>query len=63
MEQVEALRCDIAKCIIPLPQVQETVRNSGENVSLLIMPDAGHVCNVDNKNFFNRCSLDFLKNF
>lgn len=46
-----------------LPQVQETVRNSGKNVSLVIVPDAGHVCNVDNKNFFNRCSLDFLKNF
>ena len=35
----------------------------GENVSLVIVPDAGHVCNVDNKIFFNRCSLDFLKNF
>ena len=35
----------------------------GEDVSLVIVPDAGHVCNVDNKNFFNRCSLDFLKNF
>ena len=30
----------------------EVVRNSGENVSLVIVPDAGHVCNVDNKNFF-----------
>lgn len=35
----------------------------GEDVSLVIVPDAGHVCNVDNKIFFNRCSLDFLKNF
>ena len=45
-----------------LPQVQETVRNGGENVSLVIVPKAGHVCNVDNKNYFNRESLDFLCN-
>lgn len=45
-----------------LPQVQETVRNGGENVSLVIVPKAGHVCNVDNKHYFNRESLDFLCN-
>ena len=45
-----------------LPQVQETVRNGGDNVSLVIVPKAGHVCNVDNKSFFNRESWDFLRN-
>lgn len=45
-----------------LPEVQETVRNSGENTSLVIVPNAGHVCNVDNKNFFNQHSLDFICN-
>ena len=43
-----------------LPQVQQTVRNGGSNVSLVIVPKAGHVCNVDNKKFFNRQSLEFL---
>ena len=44
-----------------LPQVEQAVRCSGDNASLIIVPDSGHVCNVDNKNFFNRASLDFLK--
>lgn len=43
-----------------LPQVQQTVRNSCDNVSLIIVPNAGHVCNVDNKKFFNRHSLEFM---
>ncbi len=43
-----------------LPQVQQTIRNSCENVSLIIVPKAGHVCNVDNKKFFNRHSLEFM---
>ena len=44
-----------------LPQVEQAVRCSGDNASLVIVPDAGHVCNVDNKSFFNRVSLEFLK--
>ena len=44
-----------------LPQVQQTVRNSGNHVSLVVVPNAGHVCNVDNKTFFNHHSLEFLK--
>ena len=44
-----------------LPQVEQAVRSGGDNASLVIVPDAGHVCNVDNKSFFNRVSLDFLK--
>lgn len=43
-----------------LPQVQQTVRNGGDNVSLIVVPDAGHVCNVDNKRFFNHHSLEFM---
>ena len=45
-----------------LPQVQQTVRNGGENVSLVVVPHAGHVCNIDNKKFFNEHSLDFMRN-
>ena len=44
-----------------LPQVQQTVRNGGDNVSLIVVPNAGHVCNVDNKGFFNRHSLEFMR--
>ena len=44
-----------------LPQVEQAVRLGGDNASLVIVPDAGHVCNVDNKSFFNRASLDFIK--
>ena len=44
-----------------LPQVQETVRNGGDNVSLIVVPNAGHVCNVDNKSFFNHHSLEFMR--
>lgn len=43
-----------------LPQVEQTVRNSGENVSLVVVPKAGHVCNVDNRRFFNEQSLEFM---
>ena len=44
-----------------LPQVQQTVRNGGDNVSLVVVPDAGHVCNIDNKQFFNQYSLEFMR--
>lgn len=43
-----------------LPQVEQTVRNSGDHVSLVVVPDAGHVCNIDNKRFFNQRSLEFM---
>ena len=45
-----------------IDEVQQAVYNGGSNVSLVIVPNAGHVCNVDNKSFFNRKSLDFLRN-
>ena len=43
-----------------LEQAQLDVASSGGNVSMVIVPDAGHVCNIDNKTFFNRVSIDFL---
>lgn len=45
-----------------IDEVQQAAYNGGNNVSLVIVPNAGHVCNVDNKSFFNRKSLDFLCN-
>lgn len=44
-----------------LPQVQAIAANCREWASLVIVPQAGHVCNVDNRTFFNRVSLDFLR--
>ena len=43
-----------------LGQAQLDVACSGDNVSMVIVPDAGHVCNIDNKSFFNRVSIDFF---
>ena len=43
-----------------IDEVQQAASNGGDNVSLVIVPNAGHVCNVDNKNFFNQHSLNFL---
>ena len=44
-----------------LSNVRSIVENShNENVSLSIIHNAGHVCNVDNKDEFNRVSLSFL---
>ena len=39
----------------------QTVKNGGGNVSLIVVPNAGHVCNVDNKKFFNLHSLEFMQ--
>ena len=44
-----------------LPQVQLVAAQAGQWASMVIVPEAGHVCNVDNKRFFNRVSLDFLR--
>lgn len=45
-----------------LPHVRKTVCNSmSGNVSLAIVPNAGHVCNIDNKSYFNQLSIDFIE--
>ena len=43
-----------------LEQAQLDVANSCGNVSMVVVPNAGHVCNIDNKSFFNRVSIDFF---
>ena len=45
-----------------IDEVRQAAYNGGNNVSLIIVPNAGHVCNVDNKSFFNRHSIDFMRN-
>ena len=44
-----------------LPHVRKTVCHSSGNVSLAIVPNAGHVCNIDNKSYFNQLSIDFIE--
>ena len=46
-----------------LPQARVAASEGGEKVSMVIVPDAGHVCNVDNKSFFNRASIEFFRQF
>ncbi|MBQ2019055.1 MAG: alpha/beta hydrolase [Alistipes sp.] len=41
----------------------KVIANNPSNSWVVIVPDAGHVCNVDNKNFFNRASIEFFKQF
>jgi pimeloyl-ACP methyl ester carboxylesterase len=49
--------------LLSLNHVKKLVRNSNENVSLAIIKDAGHVCNIDQKERFNRVSLEFIKSY
>lgn len=44
-----------------LPQVHLAAVEGGEQARMVIVPKAGHVCNIDNKNFFNSASLEFLQ--
>ena len=34
--------------------------DSNPNSSFVVVPDAGHVCNLDNKQFFNKASIDYF---
>lgn len=43
-----------------LPQAQMVAFRSGLNASIVVVPNAGHICNVDNKGFFNRVSISYL---
>lgn len=45
-----------------LPPVYLAAQVSRGYASVVIVPDAGHVCNVDNKSFFNHASIEWLKN-
>ena len=44
-----------------LKHIQRTVRLGGEKSILVIVPNSGHICNVDNKTFFNAAAIDFMK--
>lgn len=44
-----------------LAQVQDLVKQDKEFSSLVIVPNAGHACNIENKRFFNRVSIDFFQ--
>jgi len=42
-----------------LPQVMQLVRNHA-NSSLQIVPDCGHVCNVEQPDYFNNTAINFI---
>lgn len=44
-----------------LPQVTQLVRDH-PNSSLQVVPDCGHVCNVEQPDFFNRTAINFISN-
>jgi pimeloyl-ACP methyl ester carboxylesterase len=44
-----------------LPQVKALIKTHTCHSSLVVVPDSGHICNVDNAPFFNREALLFLK--
>lgn len=60
------------KCCIPtlylmgeadslfLSEARRTVKRNKEYTSLIVVPDAGHACNIDNKEFFNSTSINYL---
>ena len=43
-----------------LSHVKQVAQQSRDNVSLVIIPNAGHVCNIDNKQEFNKITLNFI---
>ncbi len=45
-----------------LPQVHLAAHEGGEQAEMVIVPNAGHVCNIDNKHFFNAASINFFLN-
>lgn len=44
-----------------LPPVYMAAQVSADYASVVIVPDAGHVCNVDNNDFFNQASIAWLQ--
>ena len=44
-----------------LEQAQWAMRHSGGYAQIAIVPNAGHVCNIDNRNYFNSISLEWLQ--
>ncbi|MDR0668272.1 MAG: alpha/beta hydrolase [Prevotellaceae bacterium] len=44
-----------------LPQVKALLKVQHRYSSLIIVPDAGHICNIDNAAFFNRVTLETLE--
>ena len=43
-----------------LPQVYSTIAHQPINSSLVVVPNAGHACNIENKEFFNKVSIEYL---
>ena len=61
------VRCEISTLYLTgeddklfLKPVRNMVRCGDENSALVVVPNAGHACNIENKQFFNKVSLNYL---
>ncbi len=43
-----------------LQEARHIVKHNEESSSLVVVPNAGHACNIENKVFFNRVSIEYL---
>ncbi len=44
-----------------LPQVKALLKTHDTHSSLIVIPNAGHICNVDNAQVFNHVAVEFLQ--
>ncbi|MDR0829467.1 MAG: alpha/beta hydrolase [Prevotellaceae bacterium] len=43
-----------------LPQVRHLIQSHNRFSTLVVVPNSGHVCNIDNADFFNKKAMSFL---
>ena len=48
------------KDILFLSTAERSAKRNKEYSTFMVVPNAGHVCNIDNKAFFNKASIDYL---
>ena len=46
--------------ILFLSSVKRIAKRNKEYAKLIVVPKAGHACNIDNKRFFNQASIEYL---
>ena len=61
------IRCEISTLYMMgeydklfLQQVRNMVKSGDEYSALVVVPNAGHACNIENKMFFNKVSIEYL---
>ena len=46
--------------LVFLKQAELTIKKNPHCNTLVVVPNAGHGCNIDNKDFFNKVSIEYL---